>query len=80
MFYLDSGVHLHEIEIPGFVEEKFDRSRSQVFHAFRTFNSRGSHFLAQLGIDGRRRRFFDQFLVTALYGAIPFAEMDDVAV
>ena len=80
MFNLNSCVHLHEIETAGAVEEKLNRASPFVVNASGCGDGRFTHLSPQLGIQGRAWRFFKQFLVAPLDGAVPFAEMHNIAV
>ena len=65
MLNLQAGVHLDEIEFPVFKQE-FDRARAPVFDLAHGIGNRLADFLALGGVEGRRRRFFENFLVAAL--------------
>jgi len=79
MLDLQAGVHLHEIELAGRIEQELDRARARVADLARHRSRRQPHALAQHRIDGRRGRLFDDLLVPPLHGAIALAEMHDVA-
>lgn len=79
MFDLDARVHFHEEEVAVLVQEELDRADIAVPNGFDGFD-RGSADLAPKSfINGRRRGFFHQFLVTTLNRAITLTEMDHMA-
>src|SRR5260370_21364937 len=80
MLHLDAGIHLHEIVRAVFVEQHLDRPCPDVVDGLCTGDRRGAHLFAELGGHSRARRFFDEFLMAPLDGAIPLAEMDDITV
>ena len=80
MFHLQPGVHLHKEEIPPRIQQKFHRTGAHVTNGLRRPHGRFAHGAPQLGAEPRRRGFFNHFLVTALDGAIPFVEVQAMAV
>ena len=74
---LDARVHLHEIKVSIFVDEKFDRSGVFVFDRFRQLDGRVAHFFAKRRRNERRWTFFDYFLIAPLDRAIAFAKMNN---
>ena len=55
MFYLDSCVHLHKVEIVILLEQKFNRSCICIMCSFCRFHRCISHFLAKLRSKSDRR-------------------------
>lgn len=80
MLDLQPRVHFHEIVIARAIQQEFQRARALITDRFHRRDGGRTHPRAQLRRNCRRRRFLDQFLVTALHGAIPLAEMDRIAV
>lgn len=80
VFYLDAGIHFHEIEVAVFVEEEFDGAEAFVADGFACFDSGFAHLLAEFFGQYRGGGFFEEFLVASLDGTIAFAEVDDIAV
>ena len=66
MLYLDTSIHLHEEKIMVLVEEELDGADITVMHGFDGFDRYSTDFPSQFFVDGRRRRFFKQFLMPAL--------------
>src|SRR5882762_10196014 len=79
MLDLQPRVDFEEIEIEISVDEKFHRAGVDVATGTRQANRGIAHFLAEVGCDDGRWSFFDDFLVTALYGAFAFAEGNNAA-
>ncbi len=79
MLHLQAGIHFHEIKIAA-VEQKFDGARPDIPDLACDQDCRRTHAAASVCRNIRRRRFFNQFLVPALDGAIAVAEVNDVAV
>ena len=77
MLDLDAGVHLEEVEAAVVGEQEFDRPRADVADRRRGLDGGPADLRAKFGRDRRRRRFLDQLLMTALYGAVALADMDD---
>src|SRR6266568_3173495 len=82
MLDLDALVDLEEIEIAAVIDQELHRAGIGVMGDLGDPHGRFAHALAQvlvLVFDERRGGFLDDFLVAPLDGAIPFAQMDDVA-
>ena len=78
---LEPGVDLQEIELAGVVvEQELDRARRPVADRAGQPHRGLTHPGPQIGVHRGRRRLLDDLLVAALYGTLPFAEMDAVAV
>src|SRR5262245_7890738 len=75
MFYLYTGVHFHKVEVAVLINQKLNGTYTFVTNGRSSLNSVISHAFTQFGRHKGRRRFFYQLLVTALNGAIPFAEV-----
>src|SRR5579859_1905332 len=80
MFYLDTGVHLHEVEVAVFVDEEFYRPHAFVVDGGGGLYSGVAHALAQFGRHKGGGGFLHEFLVATLDRAVAFAEMADLAV
>src|SRR4051812_175303 len=80
MLDLYARVHLHEVELAVFIQEKLDRPRARITDALASLDCRRAHTLAQLRRQRRRRSFFDNLLMTALNRAVALAEVYAVAV
>ena len=80
VFHLNSGVHLHEVEIPFMVNQKFNRASVAVAAGFRSGNRCFLHGIPQFWSHERTRAFFQHLLISPLHTAIPFAEGNGVAV
>ncbi len=79
MFDLHAGVHLDEVELAVFVEE-LQRAGTAVAHFAAGSDAAIADGLALLQADARSRRFFDDFLMSALQRTIALAQVNDVAV
>ena len=75
MLHLYSRIHFHEVEIPVFIHQKFNSSNTFVRNIFCCFYSRSSHFFTKFIRHERRRRFFDQFLISSLDRTISFRKV-----
>ena len=80
MLHLDPGVHLHEVEATAAIQQEFHRSGALVIDASGGSNGGFAHAAAQVGIQGRAGGLLQQFLVTALNRAVPFTQVNHVAV
>ena len=80
MLDLQARVHFQKIKIVMFVDEKFDGARVGVATGACKADRGIAHALAQFGGHDRRRSFFDNFLMAALYGTFAFAKRNDAAV
>src|SRR5690606_15509775 len=75
MFYLNSGIHFHKVEVPMLIHQKFDGASTFIAYCFRAFNGRSAHFFAKFISNERGGGFFYKFLMTSLYGAIPLRQV-----
>ena len=66
MFDLNSGVHFHEEEVVVFIEQELDGTDIPVVHGFDGFDGDTANGPAEFLVDGRRRGFFEKFLMPAL--------------
>ena len=67
VFDLQPCVHLHEVELPIGVEQKFHGARADIAHGAGAVHRHLAHVCTQLGVHGGRGCFFDQLLVTPLH-------------
>ena len=77
---LDARVHLEEVELPARVEQELDGAGAAIVHGARRFDRGRPHARAQVRVDRRRRRFFQELLVTPLDAALALAEMKVIPV
>ena len=77
---LDSGVDLEHIEVLVVVHEELDGRGTGVVGGLDELGGGFADFLNFLAFDVRARCFFDDFLMSALHGAIAFPEVNRVAV
>ncbi len=82
MLDLQPGVHLHEEELVGPVSrnDELDRAGAGVIDASGGVARRGADPGPRRGIQQRRRRLFDDLLVSPLQAALPLAEVHHIAV
>ena len=80
VFDLDARIHLDEHVVAVFVDEEFDGPRTRVADLACEGHRIGAQSRPQLRGDVRGRRQFDDLLVSALHRAVPFEQVDDVAV
>ena len=80
MLDLQPRVHLHEVELAGWIEQEFQRACALVADRLDGGDRDRAHPRPQLRRHLRRRRFLDQLLVPPLHRAVTLAEMDGVAV
>src|SRR5947207_5642478 len=76
---LQTGVHLHEIEVAFAIEEELHRARADVADRAGSLAGRFAQRFALRTRDQRSGGFFNDLLMTALYGAVAFEETDNVA-
>ena len=80
MLNLNTGVHLHEIEVPVFINQKLNGSNAFVIHSFcRSYRS-VAHFITKFLSHKRRRSFLHQFLMTSLNGTIAFTQVTNTPI
>src|SRR5262249_1549417 len=80
MLHLDSGIHFHEIKILAIIYQKLEGADIRIPNFLDRLYDAGSDFLAQRWRHDDGRRLLNQLLVAALNRALPFAEMNGVAV
>ena len=79
MLHLQTGIHFQEIKILVLADHEFHRARILVINGLGQRHGLFAHGLAGRFADEWRRCFFDDFLVTALNGALTLVEVDHVA-
>src|SRR5699024_2208377 len=79
VFDLDAGVHFDKMEFTVFVQE-FERARATVADALAGGDTKLTDVLALLLGNAGSRAFLNDFLVTALYRAVAFAQVNTIAV
>ena len=80
MFHLQPRIHFQEVEILLLVDQEFHRAGIGIVGRLRHFDGHFAHAAAHVGIDNRRRRFFQNFLVAALDRTLALSQPDRVAV
>src|SRR5262249_19725617 len=80
VFDLNARVHLHEVEVLPFIDEKLQRSDIRISDLSDRFNDTAPDLMAQLGSHDDRRRFFNQLLMPPLDRAFALSEMNRVTV
>ena len=78
MFNLNTGVHLNEVELAVFKQE-LKCTCSAVADIYTGFGATLADEAAKFRGDTRRWRFFNNFLVATLHGAVTFSQIDGVA-
>src|SRR5262249_43303413 len=79
VLHLNAGVHFNEIEL-AVLEEEFERPGAAIADCLAGLDAALTHDATLSRSDSRRGRFFNNFLMAALHGAIALAQMDYVAV
>ena len=87
MLHLQTGVHLHEVELhllrvcvaTRLLYDEFNRTCSHIVHSTRRFNGCLAHAGTQLGRHTRCRCFFQHLLVSTLDGAVSLKQVHIVA-
>ena len=80
MFHLNPGIDLDEVALPGFViEQELDCSRIHISDRLCQPKGRVTERFALLIAQEQRRRSFNDFLIPALNGTVPFIKMNDVS-
>ncbi len=67
MLNLQAGVHFHEVELIVGIEQELNRACTNVVYRLGSAHCGFTHFGTGFGTDGRRRRFFNYFLMAALH-------------
>ena len=80
MLHLDACVHLQEVKIQVLIDQELHRSSIAIANGFAQLDSSFAHLLAFLLGQRRRRRFLNNFLITALNSTLTLVQMNDVAV
>ena len=79
VLHLHAGVHLDKVELTVFIQ-KLKRTGPPVIDFFARSHTTLAHPLNQLAGDTRRRRFFKNFLVPTLHGAITLTQINRILV
>ena len=80
VFDLQAGIHLEEIKTLVFTNHKLHGTCTLVFHGLGQSHGLCTHGRACFFADEGRWRFFNHFLVSALYGAFALVQKHHVAV
>ena len=80
MFHLDTGVHFNEIEFLIGGQNKFNGTGILVAGGLGGPHGGVAHALAQIRRQGMGRRLLQELLILSLDGAVPLAQLDDIAV
>jgi len=80
MLDLDSGIYLDEIELFILIQEELDSCCVNILGLFDNSESGFAEFFSGVSIEDGARRFFNHFLMSSLYGAVSFIEVDSVTV
>ena len=78
VLHLHPGVHFNKVKLAVFVQ-KLKRARAAVLNFFARRHTACADFFNQLTRQARRRRLFNDFLVTPLHGAITLAQINRLA-
>ncbi|CAG5146972.1 Uncharacterised protein [Streptococcus pneumoniae] len=80
MFYLNTSIHLHEIEIATcFIKKKFNGSCILIANKLCRSNSSSTYFMTQRFSDCNRGTFFQNLLVIPLKRTIPFTQVNHMS-
>ena len=79
MLHLQAGVHFQKVKVFIFIDQKLDGTGTAIMTGFGGIHCGFTHTLAQLWINKGRGRLFYHFLVSALNRAIPFAQINRIA-
>ena len=77
MFNLNTGVHFNEVELAVF-EQELESTRPAIADINAGFGATLADVATQFRRDARCWRFFDNFLVATLHGAVTFRQIDSV--
>ena len=80
MFHLQARVHFEEVEVLLLIDQEFDGAGIGVIGRLRDFHGHFAHAAAHVGIDNRRGRLLENFLVAALDRTLALAQPDGIAV
>ena len=78
MLNLQSRIHLHEKELAARIQQKLDRTRSDITDCLGSLDCRCAHGPAQFDGQSWRWRFFHHFLMAPLDRAIAFMQIDAI--
>src|SRR5260370_28431392 len=79
MLDLDARIHLHEIEATIVVEQKLERARAGISDRLAGRDRRVAHLLTQVLGHHRRRRLFEELLLTSSDRTLALTETDTVS-
>ncbi len=79
VFYLDTRIHLHKVEVALLIQEEFHRSGACIADRLGSLNCTFAEILALLCCQYRARRLFNQFLVSALHRAVTLTQVNHIA-
>ena len=79
MLYLDTGVYFNKIEFVVGSGQEFHRAGTDVIHVAHQLHSRVADPFPQLRLHKGSRSHLHHLLVTALYGAVAFVQVNDLA-
>ena len=80
MFNLNTGIHLHEVEVFFLVNEKFNSTGIIVAALTGSRNSCFTHSTAKLLINNGTGAFLKNLLITPLHGAVTLTKIDIISV
>ncbi|EJW92250.1 choline dehydrogenase [gut metagenome] len=80
VFHLQTSIHFKEVEVAVLVHQEFDSTGTRIVHSLGCCDRLFTHFLPQFGSQERRRTFFHNLLVTALYRTFTFEQVNHIAV
>ena len=79
MLNLESGVHFQKVEVFVLVHEELDSASRVISAGLSKLDGLGPHFMSCHFVHGGRRRFLNHLLVSPLHRALPFWQVDVVA-
>ncbi len=80
MLHLNSGIHLHEIKMILFIQQKLNGAGIDITRRFRRFYRRLPHLFPQLFRQRHTGRLLDQLLMIALNGAVSLPQMHHISI
>src|SRR6186713_732833 len=79
MFHLKTRVHLQKIEIEIIIQDKLNGTRTIIATGLCHINGGFAHGVSFLRCEDRGWSFFHYLLMSALYGAFAFKQMNNVS-
>ena len=79
MLHLKTGVHFQKIKLMVFVNKELNRASTLISNSFGCGYGFGSHLVAKVEVEERRRAFFHNLLMSTLNRAFTVEEMNDIA-